>query len=57
MFYVVAHDHYYPCGGFSDVKFKGYYSDCEKVAEKLRLQYDYVQIVDPDIETDIDTFL
>lgn len=42
MFYVVAYDYYYPCGGFDDVKFMGCYSDCLEVVEALQSKYDVV---------------
>jgi len=52
--YVVAYDHYYPCGGFSDVKFQGSDSDCQEVANALESKgrYDVVRVVDGYVSTD-----
>jgi len=52
--YVVAYDHYYPCGGFNDVKFEGSERDCEEVAAALeeKGRYDVVKVVYPHINTD-----
>lgn len=52
--YVVAHNHYYPCGGFNDIKFQGSYEDCNEVAEALRERYDRVDVVDPYVNTNKD---
>lgn len=52
--YVVAYHHYYPSGGFDDVKFEGNRADCEEVAEALRSKghYDVVEVVNPYLPTD-----
>jgi len=49
--YVVAHDHYYPVGGFSDVKFQGSQWDCEQVKKVLEERYDRVYITDGWVST------
>ncbi|ANA49279.1 hypothetical protein PMW_154 [Pseudomonas phage phiPMW] len=52
--YVVAYHHYYPSGGFDDVKFEGDMADCEEVATALRDQgrYDVVEVVSGYVNTD-----
>lgn len=48
MYYVQANYHYYPEGGFRDIRFKGNYEDCCYVAEILKTHdiYDKVEVVD-----------
>lgn len=57
MYYVVAHDHYYPCGGFRDIKFKGSWDDCEQVKQVLEERYDVVRIEDGFVSTRLPDWL
>jgi len=59
MYYVQANYHYYPEGGFRDIRFKGNYEDCCFVADLLKKKdrYDKVEVVDDDgIVTNISHF-
>jgi hypothetical protein len=57
MHYVVAHDHYYPVGGFNDIKFKGSYEDCLLVKEELSKRHDYVCITEDHVNTTLSDWI
>lgn len=57
MYYVVAHDHYYPSGGFSDIKFKGSSDDCHLVAAVLIQRYDFVYVTECNTSTTLSDWI
>lgn len=59
MHYVIAHDHYYPVGGFNDIMFKGSFEDCELVKKAIlgKCLYDRVYITEDNVRTDLSSWV
>lgn len=59
MHYVIAHDDYYPRGGFKDIMFKGSFEDCELVKEAIvrKSRYDRVYITEDNTRTDVSSWV